>query len=730
MAIASRVVVIFESGANKFVNSKDLELIFKSVSVSVDGVDNGMNITEVGGEFDFNAKNVTNIGTVDGVDISGHAARHISAGADEIDGDQLDIDWNPTNYTPTTSPTEVTSLDHLTAHLAGIDTALGAIVATDELVKVSANDTTPGYLLGKITTAAESNTTNAIELKEVGDGTDEDLKIAFDESKINHDNLLGFVANEHVDHSAVSVLAGGDDGLLAAQNDLTSNIGLKVDITNTTAETVVVDTDTILMDDGDAGVLKKITRSNFIGSATITMGSGIGIVLSSGAEVTGLPATPSGATAAASKAYVDSTVISAGTLREAVLHCDQLDDVDGINAAMAAWIAVNPAISDTFILTDGTTTETYTFKAAEAVPFDVEIGGTPALTMGFLAAAITADSAVWDSVFEAALLDSMNADGVVAIIEKASAAGASTSRIYGVIANAQSDIQVVAYNGLIEYSATAPAADLPAADPAAVRFGFRREEVALTNGEIHLCRSHDSLYAYDGDSGGWITISADAIPFGTSGSGGAVKGKVTADSDKGLLITSGIMEVKVDATTIGFTTGSLQVINNSIDENKLTTSVAGDGIAGGNGTALSADTDNASTQIVAAKIAVKHTVTAANNTGGTINPGTLVYLKNVAGALEMEVADADTAGAELFLLGYVEDAAIIDTASGEVVAKPGALLTGLSSLVTGQKVYTAPAAGTGTATAPSGTGQHVWRLGYATSATTAIYMPEHEGQFA
>ena len=53
-----------------------------------------------------------------------HDATHIRAGSDEIDGDKLDIDWNPTNYTPTTSPTEADNADNLTAHLAGIDAEL------------------------------------------------------------------------------------------------------------------------------------------------------------------------------------------------------------------------------------------------------------------------------------------------------------------------------------------------------------------------------------------------------------------------------------------------------------------------------------------------------------------------------------------------------------------------------------------------------------------------------
>jgi len=44
-----------------------------------------------------------------------------------VDGDKLEISWTGyTNYTPTTSPTEADSLDDLTAHLAGINTALGA----------------------------------------------------------------------------------------------------------------------------------------------------------------------------------------------------------------------------------------------------------------------------------------------------------------------------------------------------------------------------------------------------------------------------------------------------------------------------------------------------------------------------------------------------------------------------------------------------------------------------
>lgn len=57
--------------------------------------------------------------------IGTHASRHVLGGADEIDGDEVDIDFTPTNYTPSTG-TPGSNVDHLAAHLRGIDTALGS----------------------------------------------------------------------------------------------------------------------------------------------------------------------------------------------------------------------------------------------------------------------------------------------------------------------------------------------------------------------------------------------------------------------------------------------------------------------------------------------------------------------------------------------------------------------------------------------------------------------------
>ena len=66
-----------------------------------------------------------------------HASTHLLGGSDELDGDQVGIDYTPSNYTPTTSPAVVTDLDHLSAHLAGLDAALGGIDLFVDLAQVS-----------------------------------------------------------------------------------------------------------------------------------------------------------------------------------------------------------------------------------------------------------------------------------------------------------------------------------------------------------------------------------------------------------------------------------------------------------------------------------------------------------------------------------------------------------------------------------------------------------------
>jgi len=103
---------------------------FALIQLQVDAGDIEFEWTDVNPEY------LTTGLTIGGSSPGAHAATHLTGGADELDGDQLDIDFTPTNYTPTTAPAEATSLDHLTAHLAGIDGALktgkGALIVMEK----------------------------------------------------------------------------------------------------------------------------------------------------------------------------------------------------------------------------------------------------------------------------------------------------------------------------------------------------------------------------------------------------------------------------------------------------------------------------------------------------------------------------------------------------------------------------------------------------------------------
>jgi hypothetical protein len=78
----------------------------------------------------------------------------------------------------------------ITIAAVGVDTGGGV----DELVKASAGDATAGYLDAKVdgsTITVSANTLSTID------------------SGINHNSLSNYVANEHIDHSTVSISSGG-----------------------------------------------------------------------------------------------------------------------------------------------------------------------------------------------------------------------------------------------------------------------------------------------------------------------------------------------------------------------------------------------------------------------------------------------------------------------------------------------------------------------------------------
>ncbi len=80
-----------------------------------------------------------------------HASRHIHGGADVIDGDRLDVDYVPTNYTRNPGSNGTVDNDELTSHLEGIDDALASMTGartttySGKLLSVGAGGTANHY---------------------------------------------------------------------------------------------------------------------------------------------------------------------------------------------------------------------------------------------------------------------------------------------------------------------------------------------------------------------------------------------------------------------------------------------------------------------------------------------------------------------------------------------------------------------------------------------------------
>ena len=118
-------------------------------------------------------------------------------------------------------------------------------------VKVTSNDSTPDFLLSKIVAGSTKLT-----IAETNDGGDEDLTLDVDQTSIDHDLLLNFIPNEHIDHTAVTLLAG--DGLVGG-GDISANRTFDVAI-NPEVSVIAASTDEVLIADAsDSFNIKKVT---------------------------------------------------------------------------------------------------------------------------------------------------------------------------------------------------------------------------------------------------------------------------------------------------------------------------------------------------------------------------------------------------------------------------------------------------------------------------------------
>jgi hypothetical protein len=235
------------------------------------------------------------------------------------------------------------------------------------------------------------------------------------------------------------------------------------------------------------------------------------IVQRTGTSAILVSATPSSTTDATSKFYVDDQVY---TGREDLLVVNQLiaGGSGGISQALLCAIQINIAVGDTFVITDGSTTETFTGVAAAPAAFQFIVGGSASATTTNLVAAITTDSALWDAVVTTSLDNLFTSALDPSFVIYRSLTTFANDRVYGTIAGGQSRIQVLSFSSLPAYTRTGVSQlNLPSVDGGLKLFGFSRVLASLTPGEHHKIGESLSTYAWDADDQLWRETSSPRV---------------------------------------------------------------------------------------------------------------------------------------------------------------------------------------------------------------------------
>jgi hypothetical protein len=486
-------------------------------------------------------------------------------------------------------------------------------------------------------------------------------------------------------------------------------------------------------------------------------------------KITGL-ADGTVATDAVNKGQLDTAVITGGQVKELVLHENQLDDTEGVLASVALTMASNPSSGDTIVVTDGTTTRTYGAGTGGDVQYT--IGATVADSMTNLAAAIQGDgSAIWGAYFSTDL-DAIDTDGVVVIIEDDN--DGSASSIYGTWGT-QADCQIVDFGGETQYTKKT-LSTLPSSVPGSTNFGFNRTQSSLIPGEIHTIENLDQAYIWDDDADTWQAMTgASSIPDATSASGGGTKGKVTFDSDYGLVVTSGIAAISL-ATDPGleFSSGDLQAKANTSAGIEITSSGIGIDLAASDpglqfdgsgdlealvdGTTISKATSlnvlGVPLQFTVNGVSTTTNVTAANLNELTGGGATTLHTHAIGSAdrLEDELTAEETLAqgdavewgttndeirecqasvtGRIDIIGVVEESGGISASGTGTVVKLGVAVGVISGATVGDRYYVGDSGGLVSGIGNVSAGNHVIFVGTAKNATDLDVAPQYIGKKA
>jgi hypothetical protein len=223
---------------------------------------------------------------------------------------------------------------------------------------------------------------------------------------------------------------------------------------------------------------------------------------------------------------------------------------------------------------------------------------------------------------------------------------------------------------------------------------------------------------------GAITVDTTSMDFTQfSGAGQIVAGEALEKIGNAL-------NVKFDGVTIGLngsnelevkdlSIGTGKITDVSINEDKLTTSVAGNGLNGGAGAALEVGAGDA-IKVGANNVAVDFSLAKTNDNASPVALNKVVYVKP-NGNIDLATKALATFNTEL---GIVEDASIPAASSGKVVFRRGAKVSGFTGLIPGAEYMIDTAGDIALYSAITfAVGEYVHVVGKALSDTELLFNP-------
>lgn len=223
---------------------------------------------------------------------------------------------------------------------------------------------------------------------------------------------------------------------------------------------------------------------------------------------------------------------------------------------------------------------------------------------------------------------------------------------------------------------------------------------------------------------GAITVDTTSMEFTQfSGAGQIIAGEALEKIGNAL-------NVKFDGVTIGLngsnelevkdlSIGTGKITDASINEDKLATSVAGNGLNGGAGAALEVGAGDA-IKVGANNVAVDFSLAKTNDNASPVALNKVVYVKP-NGNIDLATKALATFNTEL---GIVEDASIPAASSGKVVFRRGAKVSGFTGLIPGAEYMIDTAGDIALYSAITfAVGEYVHVVGKALSDTELLFNP-------